>query len=73
MVRSMVGFAGFAVVALVALKLLGSLFGIVFGVLGTILWFAFWGFVFYMILRILAPGLADRVKEVIRGKPSTSV
>jgi hypothetical protein len=42
-------------------------------VIGTILWFAFWGFVFYMILRILAPGLADRVKEVVRGKPSTSV
>ncbi len=72
MVRTLVGFAGFAIVALIALKLLSGLFGIVFGVLGTILWFAFWGFVFYLILKIFAPGLAERVRETIRGKPSSA-
>lgn len=70
MVRSVVGFAGFAVVALLALKLLSGLFGIVFGLFGTILWFAFWGFVFYLILRVIWPSAADRVKETIKGKPA---
>ena len=70
MVRSVVGFAGFAVVALLALKLLSGLFGIVFGIFGTILWFAFWGFVFYLILRVVWPTAADRVKETIKGKPA---
>ncbi len=68
MVRNVVGFAGFAVVALLALKLLGGFFGIVFGLIGTILWFAFWGFVFYMILRVIWPSAADRVRETVRGE-----
>ena len=68
MVRNVVGFAGFAVVALLALKLLGGFFGIVFGLIGTILWFAFWGFVFYMILRVIWPRAADRVRETVRGE-----
>ncbi len=72
MIRSMVGFAGFAIVAWLALKLLSLLFGIVFGILGTILWFAFWGFIFYLILKVFAPGLAERVRETIRGKPSSA-
>lgn len=68
MVRNVVGFAGFAVVALIALKLLGGLFGIVLGLLGTVLWFAFWGFIFYLILRVIWPSAADRVRETVRGE-----
>ena len=71
MVRNVVGFAGFAVVALLALKLVGGLFGIVFGLIGTVLWFAFWGFIFYLILRVIWPSAADRVRETVRGdKPA---
>ncbi len=64
MVRSMVGFAVFAAVVLMALKLLGF----VWGLLGTLLWLAFLGFVFYMILRVFAPRTADKVRDTIRGE-----
>ena len=67
MVRTLVGFAGFAVVALLALKLVGWIFGVAISLFFMLLWLAFWGFVVYLILRILAPGLAGKVKETIRG------
>ena len=67
MVRSMVGFAGFAIVALLALRLLGWVFGFAISLFMTLLWLAFWGFVIYLVLRIIAPGLADRVRNVVRG------
>jgi hypothetical protein len=67
MVRSLVGFAGFAVVALLALKLLGWIFGVAISLFFMLLWLAFWGFVIYLVLRIFAPGLAGKVKETIRG------
>ncbi len=70
MVRSMVGFAAFAVIALFVLKILGSLFGVVLGLVGTILYFAFWGFIIYLVLRVFSPGTADKVKEKISGKPT---
>jgi hypothetical protein len=66
----MVGFAAFAVIALFVLKILGSLFGIVLGLVGTILYFAFWGFIIYLVLRVFSPGTADKVKETISGKHS---
>lgn len=69
MVRNMVGFAAFAVIALVVLKVLGSIFGLVLGLIGTILYFAFWGFIFYLVLRVFFPSTADKVKETISGKP----
>ena len=71
MVRSMVGFAGFAIVAFVALRLLGWVFGFAISLLMTLAWLAFWGFILYLVLRIFAPGLADRMRGVIRGdKPA---
>lgn len=70
MVRSMVGFAAFAVVAMIVLKILGSLFGVVLGLVGTIIYFAFWGFIIYLVLRVFSPSTADKVKETISGKHS---
>jgi hypothetical protein len=67
MVRSVVGFAGLAVVALVVLKMLAMIFGFAISLFGTLLWLAFWGFIVYLVLRIFAPGLADRMRNVIRG------
>ena len=67
MVRTMVGFAGFAIVALLALKMLGAIFGFAISILMTLLWLAFWGFIIYLVLRVFAPGLADRVRNVVRG------
>jgi hypothetical protein len=65
MVRNVVGYAVFAAVVLMALKLLGF----VWGILGTLLWLAFLGFVFYILLRVFAPGTADKVRDTIRGEP----
>ena len=70
MVRSLVGFAAFAVVAMIVLKILGSVFGIVLSLIGTIIYFAFWGFIIYLVLRVFSPGTADKVKETISGTHS---
>ena len=68
MVRSMVGFAAFAVLAMIVRKILGSVFGIVLSLIGTIIYFAFWGFIIYLVLRVFSPSTADKVKETISGK-----
>jgi hypothetical protein len=73
MVRSLVGFAGLAIAALVALKLVGWLFGVAISLFVMLLWLAFWGFLIYFVLRIVAPGLADRIRELVRGKPAPTV
>lgn len=65
MVRNVVGYAVFAAVVIMALKLLGF----VWGLLGTLLWLAFLGLVFYVILRLFAPGTADKVRDTIKGEP----
>lgn len=70
MIRNVVGFAGLAVVALLGLKLLTSLFGLLLGIFFTLLWLAFWGWVVYMIIKVISPSTAERVRETIRGKPA---
>jgi hypothetical protein len=65
--RTLLGFAVFAVVAMFLLKVVFGLFGLVLGLLGAVLWFAFLGFVIYLILKLFAPGTAARVREMIAG------
>ena len=67
MVRSIVGFAGVAVFAMIALKLLGGLFGFAISIFMMLLWLAFWGFIIYLVLRVISPSTADRVRDTIRG------
>jgi hypothetical protein len=68
MLRNLLGFALFAIIALFLLKVLLGLFGLVLGLLGTVLWFAFIGFVIYLLLKVFAPDTAARVRETIRGR-----
>jgi hypothetical protein len=68
MFRNLVGFAIFAVVAILAFKLLFGLFGLAIGLLMGIAWLAFWGWLFYLLIRVLSPTTADRIREVISGK-----
>ncbi len=70
MVRSIVGFSVFALVSLVLLKAIFFLLVGVLGIFGLILKLALWGFLIYVILKILAPGTAARVREVVTGKPA---
>jgi len=68
MLRNLFGFAVVAVVTIFLLKVVFSLFGLVLGLLGAVLWFAFVGFMIYLVLKIFAPGTAARVREMIAGE-----
>ena len=72
MFRSIIGFAILAVVAWLALKLIFGIVGSLFGLATTVLTLAVIGFFFYMALRILSPSTADRVRDMIMGRPSES-
>jgi len=42
------------------------------GILMTVLWLAAIGFIFYVVLRVISPATADRVRDTIRGKRDTA-
>jgi hypothetical protein len=68
MLRSIIGFAVFAVISIFLIKVFFGLFGLVLGLLGTILWLAVVGFVIYTILKFFSPDTADRVREMVAGR-----
>ncbi len=70
MFRSILGFAVFAVLALVAIKLLFGVFGIVVGLVTTLLVWAAFGFLLYLGLRVISPGTAEKLRELIKGRPT---
>jgi len=67
MLRNLFGFAVVAVVTILLLKVVFGLFGLVLGLLGAVLWFAFVGFMIYLVLKVFAPETAARVREMIAG------
>ena len=71
MIRNLVGYAVFAVVGVVVFKVFFKLLGVAVGLFWTLMWLAFVGFVFYLILRLVSPKMADRVQEMIKGTPTT--
>lgn len=70
MFRSIIGFAILAIVAWLGLKLVFGIVGSLFGIATTVLTLAVIGFFFYLALRILSPSTADRVRDMIKGRPS---
>jgi hypothetical protein len=70
MFRSIIGFAVFAVLALIALKLVFVVFGIVIGLAATVLVWAAVGCLIYLGLRVISPSTADKVRELIKGRPA---
>ena len=70
MIRSLVGYATFAVLGVFAIKVAFKLLGLAVGLFWTLMWLAFVGFVFYLILRLVSPSTADWVQEMIKGKPA---
>jgi len=70
MFRSIIGFAIFAVVAFVAIKLLLVVFSITIGLAMTLLVWAAFGFLIYLGLRLVSPGTAAKVREMILGRPA---
>jgi hypothetical protein len=70
MLRNLLGFAIFAVIAIFLLKVFFGLFGLLIGLLMTIAWFALIGFLIYLVLKVIAPDTAARVREMIAGRPA---
>ena len=68
MVRTLMGYAVLAVIGFFALKLIFGLLGFVFSLAMTVLWLAAIGFVFYLLLKLISPDTARRVREVVTGK-----
>jgi hypothetical protein len=68
MLRSILGFAVFAVVAWIGLKILLGLLGGLVGIAMTVLWLAAIGFLFYLVVRVLSPKTADRLRDMIKGR-----
>ena len=72
MFRSILGFAILAVVAWLALKIFFGLLSGFMGLLVTLLWFAAIGFVVYLVLRVVSPGTANKVRDMIKGRHAAS-
>jgi hypothetical protein len=70
MFRNLLGFAIFAVIAVFLLKVFFGLFGLLIGLLVTVAWFAVIGFLIYLVLKLIAPDTAARVREMIAGRPA---
>jgi len=68
MFRSVLGFAIFAVLVWIGLRIIFGLLGGLMSILMTVLWLAAIGFIFYVVLRVISPATADRVRATIRGK-----
>jgi len=66
--RTLFGYAVLAVVGFFALKLVFGLLGFVFGLAMTLLWLAAIGFVFYLVLKLVSPSTARRVREMVTGR-----
>jgi len=67
MFRTILGYAILAVIGYVALKLVFALLGLAFSLVMMLLWLAAIGFVIYLVLKVISPDLARRVREVVSG------
>ena len=67
MLRTIFAIGLFAVLGLFALKLVFGIFGVLFGLLGGLLFFAIRiaiiGLIIYVIIRIFSPGTAKKMRD----------
>ena len=66
--QKLLGYSALAIVGIILWRVLTGLFGMILSLFFTLLWFAFVGFVIYLIIRIFSPSTADRIQEMISGK-----
>lgn len=66
--QKLVGYSLLAIVGLFLWRVLTSLFGMIVGLLFSLLWLAFVGFIIYLIIRVFSPTTADKIQEMISGK-----
>ena len=72
MFRKVLGFAVLAVVAWIVLKLALGLLGVALHLVWTVLMLALVGLVVYWVIKLISPGTARRVKDMISGEHSAS-
>ncbi len=65
--RKILGYAAFAAVGIIALKLAFGLLGFLWQIAWTILVLAFLGFLLYLVLRVVSPSAAEKMKDAING------
>ncbi len=70
MFRSILGFALFAALAFVGLNLFFGVLGGLFGLALWILKLAAIGVLLYLVLRVVSPSTADRIRDMIKGRPA---
>ncbi|HJS41907.1 MAG TPA: hypothetical protein VJ755_00420 [Gemmatimonadales bacterium] len=70
MIRKIVGFAVVALVALLVFKIALGMLGVLIGLAVSLLVLAAMGYGFYLVLRVVSPRAADRVRDLIRGTPT---
>jgi uncharacterized membrane protein len=70
MFRSILGFAAFAVLAWIGLKIVFGILGGLFGLAMTVLWLAGIGVLLYLVLRVVSPSTADKIRDMIKGRPA---
>lgn len=69
MIRRILGYAVVAIVALLVLKIALGLLGVLIGLAVSIVVLAALGYGFYVVLRVLSPSTAERIRQAIRGTP----
>ena len=67
MMRTIVGYSALAIIGVLALKLVLWLIGAAFSLLVTLLWLAGIGFLIYLVLKVISPNAANRVRDTIEG------
>ena len=72
MIRRILGFAVMAIVALLVLKIALGLLGVLIGLVVSALVLAAMGYFFYLVLRVFSPTTAAKVRDMIRGTPTTT-
>ena len=66
--QKLLGYSLLAIVGLFLWRVLTGLFGMIVGLLFSLLWLAFVGFIIYLIIRVFSPSTADKIQEMISGK-----
>jgi uncharacterized membrane protein len=70
MMRKVLGFALFAMAVWIVLQVAFGVLGTVVGLAITVLWLAAIGYACYVVLRVVSPNIAAKVRDAIRGRPA---
>ena len=69
MFRTLFGFAVLAIVGIFLLKFVLGLFGFALALFIRLLVWAAFGFGIYVVIKILSPSTAGKIRETVTGKP----